>query len=46
MSQFTERKLVGHSNFKRNNTLSDKFEVLRFHHIEFWCQVRYFSAFF
>eukprot|EP00898_Chlorokybus_atmophyticus_P006688 jgi/Chlat1/701/Chrsp104S01202 len=29
-------KLVGFSNFKRNNPFSDKFDVKRFHHIEFW----------
>jgi len=30
-------KLVGHSNFKRSNPLSDRFGIERFHHIEFWC---------
>jgi hypothetical protein len=30
-------KLVGHSNFKRSNPLSDRFGIQRFHHIEFWC---------
>ena len=30
-------KLVGHKNFKRNNPMSDKFAVHRFHHVEFWC---------
>jgi len=29
--------LVGFSNFKRSNPLSDKFETHKFHHIEFWC---------
>lgn len=29
--------LVGYANFKRNNPKSDKFNVLKFHHIEFWC---------
>eukprot|EP00892_Ulva_mutabilis_P002238 jgi/Ulvmu1/12014/UM083_0027.1 len=32
----TARRLVGHANFVRNNPLSDKFEIHRFHHIEFW----------
>eukprot|EP00951_Prasinocladus_malaysianus_P049794 scaffold673671_cov62-Prasinocladus_malaysianus.AAC.1 len=31
------RKLVGYKNFKRSNPKSDKFEMHRFHHIEFWC---------
>ncbi|KAK9817847.1 hypothetical protein WJX72_003032 [[Myrmecia] bisecta] len=30
-------KLVGHANFKRVNPMSDRFEVHKFHHIEFWC---------
>jgi len=30
-------QLVGASNFKRNNPMTDHFEVDRFHHIEFWC---------
>jgi len=30
-------QLVGHKNFKRVNPLSDKFAVLRFHHLDFWC---------
>ena len=30
-------QLVGASNFKRNNPMTDRFEVDRFHHIEFWC---------
>lgn len=30
-------KLVGHANFVRANPKSDKFEVRKFHHIEFWC---------
>lgn len=38
MSNFHgERRLVGHDNFVRNNPRSDKFDVKRFHHIEFWC---------
>lgn len=32
-----ELKLVGFKNFKRHNPLSDKFEVKKFHHVEFWC---------
>ena len=32
-----KRKLVGHANFVRNNPLSDKFEVNKFHSVEFWC---------
>lgn len=35
----TERKLVGFENFVRHNPLSDKFDVKRFHHVEFWCSV-------
>lgn len=30
-------KLVGFSNFVRTNPKSDRFNVKRFHHIEFWC---------
>ena len=30
-------QLVGAANFKRNNPMTDHFEVDRFHHIEFWC---------
>ncbi|KAM5580091.1 4-hydroxyphenylpyruvate dioxygenase [Rosa sericea] len=30
-------KLVGFSNFVRSNPRSDRFNVSRFHHIEFWC---------
>ncbi|XP_043689158.1 4-hydroxyphenylpyruvate dioxygenase isoform X1 [Telopea speciosissima] len=30
-------KLVGFSNFVRQNPKSDRFHVKRFHHIEFWC---------
>lgn len=33
----TKTALVGCSNFKRHNPLSDRFKVHRFHHIEFWC---------
>ncbi|XP_022727518.1 4-hydroxyphenylpyruvate dioxygenase-like [Durio zibethinus] len=32
-----EFKLVGFSNFVRTNPKSDRFNVKRFHHIEFWC---------
>lgn len=32
-----ERKLVGHANFKRNNPMSDKFTMKKFHHLEFYC---------
>ncbi|KAI8548202.1 hypothetical protein RHMOL_Rhmol07G0254700 [Rhododendron molle] len=32
-----EFKLVGFNNFVRFNPRSDRFTVLRFHHIEFWC---------
>jgi 4-hydroxyphenylpyruvate dioxygenase len=31
-----ERKLVGFANFKRSNPRSDKFDIQRFHHIEFF----------
>lgn len=37
MSNFTERKLVGHDNFVRHNPLSDKYDVKKFHHVEFYC---------
>lgn len=30
-------KLVGFSNFVRQNPKSDRFRVKRFHHVEFWC---------
>ncbi|XP_071705567.1 4-hydroxyphenylpyruvate dioxygenase [Rutidosis leptorrhynchoides] len=30
-------KLVGFKNFIRKNPNSDKFSVINFHHIEFWC---------
>lgn len=29
-------KLVGHSAFKRHNPMSDRFQVHRFAHVEFW----------
>jgi 4-hydroxyphenylpyruvate dioxygenase len=31
------KQLVGCTNFKRNNPLTDKFECQRFHHVEFYC---------
>lgn len=33
------RKMVGFDNFVRHNPNSDKFEIRRFHCIEFWCSV-------
>lgn len=39
------RKLVGYHNFVRNNPRSDKFEIEKFHHIEFWCSVAIFFVF-
>jgi 4-hydroxyphenylpyruvate dioxygenase len=33
----TDYKLVGFSNFVRTNPRADRFNVNRFHHIEFWC---------
>lgn len=30
-------KLVGFKNFVRTNPKSDRFQVKRFHHVEFWC---------
>jgi len=33
----TKEKLVGAANFKRVNPLSDRFDVKKFHHIEFYC---------
>jgi len=35
----TKRKMVGFDHFmaNRTNPMSDKFDILRFHHIEFWC---------
>lgn len=32
-----EFKLVGFENFVRVNPRSDRFRVVRFHHVEFWC---------
>lgn len=31
------RRLVGFESFTRSNPMSDKFDVQRFHHVEFWC---------
>lgn len=31
------RKMVGFDNFVRHNPFSDKFEIIKFHHVEFWC---------
>lgn len=36
--------MVGFDHFVRNNPRTDKFEVKRFHHIEFWCLVRSINA--
>lgn len=36
MEQF-RKELVGMKGFKRDNPLSDKFQVHKFHHVEFWC---------
>lgn len=33
----TERKLVGYSNFVRSNPNTDKFEMIKFHSIEYYC---------
>lgn len=32
----SERKLVGFDNFVRHNPMTDKFEIKKFHHIEFY----------
>lgn len=32
-----KRKMVGYDNFVRSNPMSDKFEVLKFHSVEYWC---------
>ena len=32
----SERKLVGFDNFVRHNPLTDKFDIIRFHHVEFY----------
>lgn len=31
------RTLVGHANFVRHNPMSDRFDMKKFHHVEFWC---------
>lgn len=33
----SERKLVGYNNFIRNNPKTDKFDIIRFHSIEYYC---------
>jgi 4-hydroxyphenylpyruvate dioxygenase len=33
----SERKMVGYDNFVRHNPMSDRFEIIKFDHIEFWC---------
>ena len=33
-----KRKLVGYANFVRSNPKSDKFEIKKFLHVEFYCQ--------
>lgn len=33
----SQRRLVGYHNFVRTNPMSDKFQIERFHHVEFWC---------
>jgi len=35
----SKRKMVGFDHFmaNRTNPMTDKFDILRFHHIEFWC---------
>jgi 4-hydroxyphenylpyruvate dioxygenase len=30
------RTLVGHANFVRHNPMSDRFNMIKFHHIEYW----------
>jgi 4-hydroxyphenylpyruvate dioxygenase len=32
-----ERRLLGCESFVRHNPQSDKFEIRRFHHVEFYC---------
>lgn len=36
MEQF-KNELVGMKGFKRHNPMSDRFQVHKFHHVEFWC---------
>ena len=40
------RKMVGFDNFVRHNPKSDKFDIRRFHHVEFWCSVSLISVIF
>eukprot|EP01025_Chloroclados_australasicus_P062056 TRINITY_DN8149_c0_g1_i1.p1 TRINITY_DN8149_c0_g1~~TRINITY_DN8149_c0_g1_i1.p1 ORF type:complete len:475 (+),score=47.86 TRINITY_DN8149_c0_g1_i1:98-1522(+) len=37
VSLSNKRSLIGFKNFVRHNPLTDKFNVQRFHHVEFWC---------
>eukprot|EP01031_Cornospumella_fuschlensis_P049634 gene49634-60763_t len=38
MAEFKHsRQLVGHKNFVRHNPMTDRFDIKKFHHIEFWC---------
>jgi len=38
MSEFeAKRSLVGCANFVRHNPMTDRFDIIRYHHIEFWC---------
>jgi 4-hydroxyphenylpyruvate dioxygenase len=32
-----KRKMVGYDNFVRSNPMSDRFEVIKFHSVEWWC---------
>ena len=32
-----ERKLVGYNNFVRTNPCTDKFDMIKFHSLEFYC---------
>ena len=37
MEPASSRQLLGAAHFKRSNPLSDRFGVLGFDHVEFWC---------
>jgi 4-hydroxyphenylpyruvate dioxygenase len=41
MSELSEgkpkRQMVGYDNFVRSNPMSDRFEVIKFHSVEWWC---------
>ena len=39
MEPASSRQLLGAAHFKRSNPLSDRFGVLGFDHVEFWCVV-------